>query len=143
MLSDSERVEVAQEFPEHLARMRACLQQAGCYASDNDITLAWARYSDSLCAGWLSLPDNDTDLMQVLLSYLPPASTTEDGSLRLTLQESDDVNGVAVLALPLAWLARLGWIIGDTLLVHEDPPGQLIVRRDGTSVSNEMDTPNR
>lgn len=143
MLSDSERVEVTQEFPEHLARMRACLQQAGCYASDNDITFAWARYSDSLCAGWLSLPDSNTDLVQILLSYLPPASTAENRSLRLTLQESDDDKGVAVLALPSAWLAQLNWAIGDTLLVYEDPLGQLIVRRDGASVSNGIDAPNR
>ncbi|WP_175892903.1 hypothetical protein [Burkholderia cepacia] len=143
MLSDSERVEIAQEFPEHLARMRACLQQADCYASDNNITLAWARYSDSLCAGWLSLPNNDTDLTQILLSHLPPARMTEDGSLRLTLREADDDNGKAVLALPLTWLDQLGWTIGDTLLVYEEPPGQLTVRRDGASVSNKMDTPNR
>ncbi|MDN7857357.1 hypothetical protein QZM81_16265 [Burkholderia cepacia] len=82
-------------------------------------------YPDSLYASWLSPPSNDAILAQILLSQLPPTSATEDGLLRLTLKEANEENGGAILALPLAWLDRLGWVIGDTLLVHEELPGQI------------------
>jgi len=90
VLSESERAEVAKEFPEHLAKMRYCLQQAGHRVPNSDITLAWASYSDSFRASWLAPLDNDTELTQILLAYLPPArSAGGGGEVRLALEEAD------------------------------------------------------
>jgi hypothetical protein len=66
VLTRSERANIPREFPEHLARMRDCLQSVGRTTSGDDITLAWARYSDDVCASWLE-PSNDADALRVIL----------------------------------------------------------------------------
>jgi hypothetical protein len=75
MLTRSERAKIAEEFPEHAMRMRSCLLNVGRAASDSDLILAWARYSDSLCASWLMPPESDTVLTEILLAYLPAPPT--------------------------------------------------------------------
>lgn len=127
MLIASELAKVATEFPEDLLRMRNCLRVIGRTAPDDVLVLAWARYSDSLCASWLGLPENETTLTQILLSYLPEASVPTGDAILTTLEEAE--TGNAVLMLPLDLLDRLGWKTGDTVSVIEDGGGGLTLRR--------------
>jgi hypothetical protein len=129
MLTRSERAKIAKEFPEHLVRMRNCLENVGRPASDSDVTLAWARYSDSLCASWLEPPSSDTALTEILLSYLPEASSPTEEAFRTILEEAEGEVGDAVVALPSDLPDRLGWKTGDTLSISEDSQGGLTLRR--------------
>ncbi|WP_202586999.1 hypothetical protein [Burkholderia sp. KCJ3K979] len=129
MLSRGDRAQVVKEFPEHLARMRKCLADTGRIVSDSDIALAWARYSDSLCASWLEPPHDDIALTETLLRYLPQTDAAAEGAFRARLEDADDDTGDAILELPLQCLDRLGWEIGDTLSISQDAQGRLILRR--------------
>ncbi len=49
--------------------------QAICAARDYDVSITdadalWSKFSDSLCAGWLGLPDDDEDVFGSIRSYL-------------------------------------------------------------------------
>jgi hypothetical protein len=129
MLTSSERAKIAEQFPEHVARMRSCLQSVGRAASDSDLTLAWASYSDSLCASWLEPPESDTALTEILLSYLAAAGSPTEAPFHMALEDAGDETGDAFVALPPALLDRLGWKIGDTLSINEDSRGSLRLRR--------------
>lgn len=128
MLIASELAKIATEFPEDLSRIRNCLEVIGRTAPDDVLVLAWARYSDSLCASWLALPEDATTLTQILLCYLPEASVPTGDAILTTLEEADGETGNAVLMLPLDLLDRLGWKTGDTLSVSEDAGGGLTLR---------------
>jgi hypothetical protein len=71
MLDASELEGVIREYAAQIARMRACLSRIGRTYSDREIALAWAGYSDSVCASWLLPPDDDDALTDTLLEYLP------------------------------------------------------------------------
>jgi hypothetical protein len=69
---DARELELAiREYAGQIARMRACLSRSGRIFSDREIAHAWASYSDSVCASWLSPPDDDDTLANTLLRYLP------------------------------------------------------------------------
>lgn len=68
----SERQELATRFAADVARMRRCLQAAGKQIEDDDIVHAWTEYSDTLCCGWLMLPETDDALLTILQKHLPP-----------------------------------------------------------------------
>lgn len=54
------------EYPDDVRRMKATLNAAGYDASDIDIQRAWQAESESVCAGWLSIPDEDALLVSEL-----------------------------------------------------------------------------
>lgn len=66
--------EAITEYAGQIARMRACLSRSGRICSDRETALAWASYSDSLCASWLLPPDDDDTLTNALLKYLARSS---------------------------------------------------------------------
>ncbi|MEX3639967.1 hypothetical protein [Paraburkholderia sp. BR14320] len=129
MLTRSERAKIAQEFPEDIERMQKCLRNAGRSVTGSDVTLAWALYSDSLCASWLSLPGDDDSLTKILLAHLPDAGRATPGALCVALQETDEATGNFIVELPSDLVCRQGWEIGDTLSISEDPRGGLTLRR--------------
>lgn len=46
----------------------AC-KNAGYGISEPVALEVWERYSDSMCAGWLHLPDDDDTLVSIILDY--------------------------------------------------------------------------
>ena len=61
--------------PDDIERMEQVLGAAGFECSQADLALAWKAYSESSCASWLSLPD-DEELLNILMAQLsdtPPA----------------------------------------------------------------------
>ncbi|QCP49090.1 hypothetical protein FAZ95_07800 [Trinickia violacea] len=71
MLDENERRGIITEHPDQMARMKNCLKEVQVDASDADVVLAWATYSDRVMASWLLLPENDRELRQILLAHLP------------------------------------------------------------------------
>lgn len=67
----TERMKLAEEFPDATERMKRCFELEGIAVSDDDVVRAWSDYSDSLCANWLKLPDSDEDLLSILVKHLP------------------------------------------------------------------------
>lgn len=70
MLSARELDQVVAEHAEQIARMKACLSESGRICTDREIALAWASYSDSVCASWLR-PAEDAELIDIFSKYLP------------------------------------------------------------------------
>ena len=48
-----------------LRMMKVCIQN-GVLATAEQVTDAWVGYSDSMCAGWMLLPDKDEDLFALM-----------------------------------------------------------------------------
>ena len=69
-----DRQELARKFADDVARMRRCLHAVDKHVNDDEVVYAWADYSDGLCACWLTLPDEDRDLLAILSKHLPPSS---------------------------------------------------------------------
>ncbi len=118
-----ERQDLAKQFADNVVRMRRCLHTAGKQVDDDDIVVAWAAYSDGLCAGWRILPENEDELLAILLKHLPPSGQ------RVTIQDAGDGSGDGMLELPDDLIVQLGWKEGDTLSITNDESGALILHR--------------
>ena len=60
----------AREFPNDIARMLDVLAATGRRVSEAEVAGAWIRYSGSLMAGWMQLPEDDDQLLERLLFEL-------------------------------------------------------------------------
>jgi len=54
------------EYPEDCIRIKRVLLDHGCDASLWECEKMWKEYSESMCAGWLFLPESDEDLFSIL-----------------------------------------------------------------------------
>lgn len=59
------------EYPDDIRKMRISLGEQERAYTDGDLAYAWLSYSGSLCASWLSLPDDAGELATRLRHYLP------------------------------------------------------------------------
>lgn len=121
--SFDERQELAKQFRDQVARMLSCLQAAGKHVVEDDIVYAWTDYSDGLCAGWLTLPDDDDTLLAILLKHLPASGLM----WHTTIHDAGDGSGDYVLPLPEEMLVHLGWQEGGTLSITKAEPGILVM----------------
>lgn len=64
----------AHGFPNDIVRMRNVLAPTGLRASEAEIVDAWTRYSGSVKADWMQLPDDDDQLLKRLLFELEARS---------------------------------------------------------------------
>lgn len=55
---------------EDITHMLDILQDRGYTSTRTDIRRAWEAYSDSFCAGWLLLPDEDELVFNALLQHM-------------------------------------------------------------------------
>lgn len=51
-------------------RIQKILAERGYRASLSDCEKLWDRFSDSMCAGWMILNENDEDVFQNISSYI-------------------------------------------------------------------------
>lgn len=121
-----ERQELRNEYVKEVDRMLRCLQHAGVKATDDEAVLAWATYSDDLCASWLGLPKEDAALQEILVKYLPGAKSRV---WRVTVVDAGDGSGDFIVPLPSELLALLGWAIGVELVIERADDGSLVLRR--------------
>jgi len=126
-LSKQSRKELAEMFPEAIRHMKDCLGRAGNNAIDDEIITAWSEYSDSLCAGWLGLPDADDELLAILLQHLPERRSNANRFV-VTLIPVDDGSNDAWLPLPDELLDELGWVPGDMLEITKDAD-QIVLKK--------------
>lgn len=50
-------------------RIVAVMREAGFVATDIEARWLWKRYSDSMCAQWMRLPETDADVLGAIRSY--------------------------------------------------------------------------
>lgn len=120
-----ERLDLAIQFSDSVERMRRCLSTAGIQVDDDEIVCAWADYSDSWCAQWLALPDANHELLTILRKHLPSPRKI----WQVVVEDAGDGTGDAMIVLPNDLLARIGWIVGDTLEIITDQAGTVILQR--------------
>ena len=58
-------------YPSDCKRIQNILEKNGYRASLEDCEKLWDKYSDSMAAGWMNLPDNDDDVFGCIRTYLP------------------------------------------------------------------------
>ncbi|AXW63912.1 hypothetical protein CJO94_19120 (plasmid) [Ralstonia solanacearum] len=76
--------------------------------------------------GWLKLPEDDTDLREILDKYLPSAKSR---IWPVTAIKAGDRSGHFIVPLPSELLARLGWEIETALSIETADDGSLVLRR--------------
>lgn len=139
-----ERQDLTKEYEAQVERMQRCLQEAGHPVKSDYIFRAWSDYSDSLCATWLMLPDDDGALLNILLKYLPSTRLKDAQTNAFTGQivDAGDGSGDGILELPDELLAPLGWKEGDTLSIETTDSGELLLKRiDDKILPGEMIKP--
>ena len=130
MLNSQELHRILKEFPGDIVRMREVIRRAGQLSQDDRAALAWARYSESVCASWLGLPESDDELTSILLRFLSPAPDSDAVDRYMTtLQSVDGGTEDAKVKLPAALMERLGWMSGDIVEISESSPDMLMLRR--------------
>ena len=125
MPSIQERRELAKQFATDVARMQRCVRDVGKQVADDDIVYAWTDYSDSFCASWLMLPEDDATLLKILLKHLPLSLLAG----RVVIQDTGDGSGDQVLVLPAELFEQMGWKEGDTLSITKSEDEGLVLRR--------------
>lgn len=127
MAMQSERQELAKQFEGDLLQMRQCLTNAGYDATEDELIQAWSTYSESLCAGWLAMPE-EQHLLGILLRWLPktePKSVSQRRHLLATFEASGDT----VVRLPRDLLEELGWTHEEELQASTTREGALLIER--------------
>jgi len=56
-------------FIEDVERIQQVMVSKGYYCTLKMCAHMWEEYSDTYCAGWLSLPESDDDLFNILKYY--------------------------------------------------------------------------
>jgi len=64
--------EALADYAHDILRMRLCLREAGYEISDEDLAAGWLYYSEGFAATWLTLPDDDRELLADLLEGKAP-----------------------------------------------------------------------
>jgi hypothetical protein len=59
-------------FPEDVNRITGLAIRRGYALSDEDAILAWEHHSESVCAGWLQLPQDDDELWSIIFDLVTP-----------------------------------------------------------------------
>lgn len=57
-------------FPEDVERIVQVCRDRGFEIDPTTAEQAWLQYSDSMCAGWLTLPDDDNHVFDDIFSLL-------------------------------------------------------------------------
>lgn len=56
-------------YTEDILRIVKILNNNGYYATEELAQKIWSDYSEDVCAGWLILPEKDSDLLEILVEY--------------------------------------------------------------------------
>lgn len=54
-------------YPQDTDRIMSVLRKNGYSVSRKDVVLTWRDHSDQYCAEWLELPNDDNELMKIIL----------------------------------------------------------------------------
>ncbi|CAB3794309.1 hypothetical protein LMG28690_03903 [Paraburkholderia caffeinilytica] len=126
---------VADEFPDDVERVKACLHAAGRAGADDEVVRVWSECSDNLCTSWLEFPDSDDDLLTVLLKYWSLCHGVAGRYVAKLVPMKDALGG---MWLPFAddVTNSIGWRTGDELEV-ERQGDTLVLRRLATKTKEQ------
>lgn len=121
----------ADQFKIDVERMLCCVLDAGYSLTEDDLVTAWTDYSESLCATWLMLPEENETLLSILLRHIETTGSSRDGSIKFntTVVDAGDGTGDGIIEIPNELLESLGWREGDVLSVIVSEPAVLVVER--------------
>lgn len=127
----SEGRSFSDQFNIDVERMLCCVRDAGYSLAEDDLVAAWTNYSESLCATWLVLPEENETLLSILLRHIESTVSGKDGSIKFTTTVIDagDGSGDGIIEIPNELLDSLGWRVGDVLSVIVREPSVLVVER--------------
>jgi hypothetical protein len=54
------------EYPDDVKRIQKVLFDNGYSATANQCVVLWERYSESMAAGWMNLPEKDEDIFEYI-----------------------------------------------------------------------------
>jgi hypothetical protein len=129
--SRKERLELLNQFGNDIARIQHCLQVSAHTVTPLQAVSMWLDYSESHHAMWLQLPDDDKELLNILLQHLPNTKMLHANppTLEVKLVDAGDGSSDAVLVLPDELLLQLGWDEGDALEVSVKNDQISVVRK--------------
>lgn len=112
-------------------RMVRCAHDAGHNMTEEHLVSAWTDYSDSLCATWMMLPEEDGTLLAILLKHIESNRTSRKKSIEFTatIVDAGDGTGDGIIEISNELLDSLGWREGDVLSVEVREPLALVVQR--------------
>lgn len=58
------------EYPKDVKRIQQVLRDRGYDASLFECEMLWSKYSDSMAAGWMILPDSDNEVFDCISYYI-------------------------------------------------------------------------
>jgi len=64
------KTEEAEEYPSDVDHIHECLMTNDIEADRADIVKAWRAYSESMCAGWLIVPQHQDKVRDCIMPYL-------------------------------------------------------------------------
>ena len=129
--SRKERLEILAQFGNDIARIQHCLLSSAHTVTSLQAVSMWSDYSENHCAIWMELPEEDEDLLDILVRNLPSTKILQANppTWQATLVDAGDESGDAVLNLPDELLMQLGWDEGDVLEVMIENDQLLVVRK--------------
>lgn len=127
----SEGRSFADQFKIDVERMLCCVRDAGYSLAEDDLVAAWTNYSESLCATWLALPEENGTLLSILLKHIESNRTSREKSFEFTttIVDAGDGTGDGVIEIQNDLLDTLGWREGDVLSVEVRDPFALVVQQ--------------
>lgn len=70
------RHENISEYPNDIKRLLKVLYDRGFIASPEQATILWEKYSDSMCAGWMMMSDDDNRVFECVSPCIVNQKTT-------------------------------------------------------------------
>ena len=61
---------VEYRYPEDVERIVKILAERGYRATNHQANQVWDMYSESMCAGWMILPENDEEVFDCIRLYI-------------------------------------------------------------------------
>lgn len=120
-LPESVAPDFTAKFPDDIARLVATAAKAGFEVSPDVAAQLWVRYSDGLCAAWLSMTDwNDETVLECLLKHAVIIDTPAGVPAVLAGYQTWLDYAVATLELPASE--------GDALTDEELAAARLAIR---------------
>lgn len=129
----SKNLSFEEQYRRDVERMLRCAQDAGYVVAESDLIRAWTEYSESTCATWLMLPEENDALLSILLKHIESTNASRGGSVKFTttVVDAGDGSGDGMFEIPDELLAALGWREGDVLNVKVHEPSVLVLERLG------------
>jgi hypothetical protein len=66
------------EFAQDAKRIQQALAKNGFLATDDECRQLWQLFSDNMCAGWMTVPNDDGEILASVSPYFDEGELVED-----------------------------------------------------------------